>query len=192
MGREGFEPSTLGLREPSDRLGLSRCVWVLQRNRALGAPRVSGCLVLSRCHFADTLADSDKLDGIDSTAFIKGTGRAEGQAVTVPPGLEQPLGPALLGFVQLLYFCPNPTTSNGNLTIVTLSGSPADVWIESGEPNPIYSLLLPGIPLFSPTFPIGDSFHIQVHRAFGVMTIEVATANRPADCIAQAQALLTS
>ena len=55
MGREGFEPSTLGLREPSRDLGLSRPVWDLQGNRAVGIPRISACLGLSRCHFAVTL-----------------------------------------------------------------------------------------------------------------------------------------
>jgi len=33
LGREGFEPSTLGLREPPIRLGLSRLIWVLRENR---------------------------------------------------------------------------------------------------------------------------------------------------------------
>ena len=52
MGREGFEPSTLGLREPSRRLGLSRFVRVLHENPRLVRTRVSGYLVPSRWRFA--------------------------------------------------------------------------------------------------------------------------------------------
>ena len=44
IGREGFEPSTLGLREPLRDLGLPQPVWVLWANRALNAPRVSARL----------------------------------------------------------------------------------------------------------------------------------------------------
>ena len=47
MGREGFEPSTLGLRDTLGRLGLSRFVWVCRRIRisyALGSRVISAPL----------------------------------------------------------------------------------------------------------------------------------------------------
>ena len=54
VDREGFEPSTLGLREPASHLGLSRCIWVLQTNHALDTSSVSAYLGLSRWHFTGT------------------------------------------------------------------------------------------------------------------------------------------
>jgi hypothetical protein len=72
MGREGFEPSTLGLREPSRDLGLSRCVWILQGNGTLTAARVSVCLGPSRCHFAATFTVREEGTGQCNEWKLKG------------------------------------------------------------------------------------------------------------------------
>jgi hypothetical protein len=138
-----------------------------------------------------TVSDSDHLDGIDSTGFVKGSGKAAGQATAVSPGVNLFLGPPMLGFLRLSYFCPSSLTNNGFLWVYNDSGSTANVFIESGDPNPSYRQMAPGDNFFVGGAPGGDSYHIQAQGAPGVMTIEAATVHRASDCHAQAQALLT-
>jgi hypothetical protein len=157
---------------------------------------VGGDLVCNDCvdgpDVTGTVGNSDRLDGIDSTGFMKGAGRAVGQALAVSPGANLFLGPPLAGFLRLSYFCPSPTSNTGFLWVYNDSGSVANVFYESGAANPTYTQMAPGDNFFVGAAAAGDSFHIQAQGALGVMTIEVATVNRSSDCHAQAQAVLTS
>jgi hypothetical protein len=137
------------------------------------------------------VSDSDQLDGIDSTGFIQGTGRADRQAIAIGPGDEVALGDALLGFLLLSYRCPVNQSDAGALTITNVSGDLANVFVEFGGPNPRYFQMLDGDSQQLGAVPTGDAFHIQAQGALGVMTVDVATVNRVDDCHAQAQALLT-
>ena len=126
--------------------------------------------------------------------FIRGGGKAVGQAVVIATGAQHvPLGPPMAGFLRLSYDC-GASYSNGGLHVYNDSGSPANVFVESGEPNPTYYAMPasgPGQELIFDALGTGDSFHIQAQGPLGVLTIEVATVNRASDCHAQAQALLT-
>ncbi len=141
---------------------------------------IGGALDCSGCVGASDLGES----------YIKGAGRATGQALAVTPGANTFLGPPLNGFLRLSYFCPSPTSNTGFLWVYNDSGSVANVFHESGSANPTYVSMAAGANFFVPASPAGDSYHIQAQGALGVMTIEVATVNRSSDCHAQAQALL--
>jgi hypothetical protein len=70
LGREGFEPSTLGLREPSCDLGLSRPLWGLQGNSRFERSRVSAHL--------GRLAGTSLTPSTVNSSRKSGCGRASG------------------------------------------------------------------------------------------------------------------
>jgi hypothetical protein len=136
--------------------------------------------------------DVEKLDEIDSSGFVQGSGRAVGQALVEAPGAHIFLGPPLAGFLRLSYQCPATLTSNGLLHIYNDSGSPANVFVDSGGANPTYRQMPAGDHQTFPASAAGDSFSIQAQGALGVETIQAATVHRATDCHAQAQALRAS
>jgi hypothetical protein len=153
-----------------------------------GHVNCSGCV--SASNISGKVNDSDKLDGIDSTGFIQGTGGAAGQAIAEGPGQHRDLGPAMLGFLRLTYFCPSSLSNQGTLVISNDSGSAANVFEQSGQASTSYvQLPAAGVAGF-PSTPSGDMYHIQAQGGPGVLTIEAATAHRTNDCHAQAQAVL--
>ena len=141
---------------------------------------------------ATVAGNADSLDGLDSTNIVQGAGKVTGQALAVTPGANTFLGPPLNGFLRLSYFCPNPTSNTGFLWVYNDSGSVANVFSESGDANPSYRSMAAGANFFMPASAAGDSWRIQAQGAPGILTIDVATVNRPSDCHAQAQALLTN
>jgi hypothetical protein len=153
-----------------------------------GHVNCSGCV--SAGNVSGRVNDSDKLDGIDSTGFIQGTGGGAGQAIAEGPGQHRDLGPAMLGFLRLTYFCPSALSSQGTLVISNDSGSIANVFEQSGQASTSFvQLPAGGVAGFAST-PSGDMYHIQAQGGPGVLTIEAATAHRTNDCHAQAQAVL--
>ena len=163
----------------------------------LGDVHVTRNLVCGGCVSAGNITgkvdDADKLDGMDSGAFIQGAGQAGGQAVAIPAGQNLWLGNPLLGFLRLIYACPANLASNGTFAATNDSGSLANVFVESGGANPSYYQMNPGDQVQFPASTTGDSWHIQAQGALGIITIEAASVHRSAsnDCHVQAQALLT-
>jgi hypothetical protein len=155
-----------------------------------GALDCIGCV--SAGDISGKVNDSDKLDGIDSTGFVQGGGKAVGQALAEGPGVHLFLGPAMGGFLRLSYACPATLTNNGTFKFYNDSGSDANVFVESGGANPAYYALAPLEQVALGAAPGGDSWHIQAQGALGVLTIEAASVHRASDCHAQAQALLTN
>jgi hypothetical protein len=154
-----------------------------------GKVRVAGALEVNGA-ITGKASDADKLDGIDSTGFAQG--RTSAQAVAEGPGVHLFLGPPMAGFLRLSYQCPATLANNGLLRVYNDSGSVANVFLESGSPNPVYVQMAAGQFYDLTASQAGDSFHIQAQGAPGVLTIEAATVHRASDCHAQAQALLTS
>jgi hypothetical protein len=157
---------------------------------------VGGKLVCTGCvsgaDVTGKVSDADTLDGIDSTGFVQGGGKATGQAIAEPPGAHMMLGPPMAGFLRLSYACPATLSNDGFFKIYNDSGSPANVFVESGTPNPSYFQLAVLGQITLPASASGDSFHIQAQGAPGILTIDAATVHRASDCHIQAQALLTS
>jgi hypothetical protein len=150
-----------------------------------GALDCSGCV--SASNIAGRVDDSDKLDGLDSSAF----GRTLGQSVTVPPSINASLGDPLGGFLGLFYSCSSdPPNGNGSLILWNQSGSVANVFVDSGGTNPQHTAMTAGQQLTYAASATGDSFHIDAQGAPGVMTIDVATVHRADDCHAQALTVL--
>jgi hypothetical protein len=98
----------------------------------------------------------------------------------------------MAGFLRLSYACPNPVTNTGVLRVYNDSGSVANVFFESGDPNPSYASMAPATTHDLLASASGDSFHIQAQGALGILTIEAATVHRASDCHAQAQGVLTN
>jgi hypothetical protein len=155
-----------------------------------------GDLVCGGCVSAGDIGgkvnDSDNLDGIDSTGFVQGGGRAVGQAIAEAPGDHFFLGVPMAGFIRLSYQCPNTLTNFGYFNVYNDSGGPANVFLDSGGGNPTYLQMAAGGHQQFPAAASGDSYFIQAQGGPGIETIEAATVNRSSDCHAQAQALLTN
>lgn len=136
--------------------------------------------------------NADKLDGFDSTGFVRGGGTADGQAIAEAPGANNFLGPATGGFIRLQYLCPASLGTNGTLTIHNVSSGIANLFVDSGFSNPDYLQLASGGFATYPAGPGGDSFSIQAQGGPGVETIEVRTvhSNSSNDCHAQALLML--
>ena len=135
-------------------------------------------------------ADSDTLDGIDSTQFIQGNGQTvAGGRAFAPLAFDNVF--RIEGLFAMAYFCPSILANNGQFFFTNLSGSAANVFVESGDANPTFSVVANQSSLSLGTAASGDSFHIQAQGTFGVATIEAASVHRATDCHAQAQAVLT-
>lgn len=163
----------------------------LDCNGCVGASDIGG--PVANAANAAFAADADRLDGIDSTGFMKGGGGAVGQAAAAPPNSAASLGPAPFGFLRLVYVCPPSIGGNGTFDIHNDSGSTVNVFVESGEANPEFHAVIPGSGLAYAAAPFGESFHIQAQGPLGVLTIEAATVHRASrnDCYAQGQFILT-
>jgi hypothetical protein len=90
-------------------------------------------------------ADSDLLDGKDSTAFVSGSGRAFSGHVTVGSGLQgSPFGNGDdLNGLALRLDCDN-VSSGGNATQVWIrnySSSPTPAWMDNGGADATYATL---------------------------------------------------
>jgi len=136
--------------------------------------------------------NADQLDGIDSSGFIQGGGSMDGQVVDLSPNTIAFLGPAIGGLVRLRYTCPLALGGNGVLRIVNSSTSTANLFVDSGGANPDYFQLGSGGFVDYPAAAGGESFHIQMQGAPGVVTAVVGTVHRSGsnDCHAQALGFL--
>ena len=142
---------------------------------------------------ASSSEDSERLDGIDASGYVRGGGFADGQAIAEAPGANNFLGPATGGLMRLSYVCPASLGNPGVLTIHNASGGVANVFVDSGGANPDYVQLSAGGFITYPAAAGGESFSIQAQGGPGVETIQAATVHRNAsnDCHAQALLMVT-
>ncbi len=140
------------------------------------------------------VGDSDRLDGIDSSAFMQvvSGGAADGQAIATAPNTIVFLGAAFAGFVRLRYSCPASLADNGILSITNSSAALANFFVDSGGVNPDYFQLGPGGFTNYAAEDGGESFFIQAQGSPGVAAIQVGTVHRASsnDCHAQALGVL--
>jgi hypothetical protein len=172
--------------------------------------------LLDSKHAADFLganqkaADSDKLDGIDSTdfvqwnstSFVHGNGTAYQGAVDVPPGATSNL---ILDIqdpqIGLQYACPNDVTTNGWVYVLNRTfQSPQTVRLfsDNGSTDPSYQSLDSGQVHSEAAAANGEHLTFRV-QASGpkLVTIEVFSVHDPAgrvfpgDCHVDVQAFVT-
>ncbi len=117
-------------------------------------------------------------------------GFIQGQAVAMGAGSGSFFGPPFGSFLRLSYDCPASLANSGTLHIMNASGQLANVFVESGTPNPSYFQMAAGGDITFPASATADSFHIQAQGFIGILTIEVATVHRASDCHVQAQGVL--
>jgi len=157
----------------------------------LNADRLDGIDSASFVMLGTKVGDSDTLDGIDSSGFIHGGGVADGQAVDLAPNAVGFLGPEIGGLVRMRYSCPAAIGGNGVFRIINSSTSLANLFVDSGGVNPDFVQLGSGGFIDYPAAAAGDSFHVQIQGAPGVVSVVAATVHRGAtnDCHAQALGL---
>lgn len=130
-------------------------------------------------------ADAELLDGLESTAFVQGNGNVlRGAVALAPSGGASFLG-AFSGFFQVDYFCPSSLMDNGTLRFSNTSSDVLNVFHDSGTANPTYVSVSGGGSFQLPASPTGDSWVIQVQGAPGVAVINAASVHRASDCHAQ-------
>jgi hypothetical protein len=136
-------------------------------------------------------ADADTLDGLDSGAFARGNAQVVGRAIALELNTAATVAFISGGFA-VRYICPAQPADNGVLRLHNDSGgNDMNLFVESGEANPTYEVVPFDDFIDLPAHDDGDSFHLQVQGDFGFATIEAATVNRSDDCHAQAQIVLS-
>ena len=139
-------------------------------------------------------ADSDKLDGLDSTQFVQGKGQALHGARAVPQNSGGYFTVLTTQTPNLLvgYTCPADLTANGWLVFINQSSETMNVFSDNGSTNPNdYRQLAPnGGRVDQLAAASGEHVTFQV-QGTNVATIEVFTVHRTNDCHTQAQALIT-
>ena len=146
-------------------------------------------------------ADSNALDGIDSTGFVRGNGVSMRGGIVRPPEGANPPGHFFLGYsflafdvpsphVGLYYGCPgNQLTTNGFVSIRNDGDDTLNVFVDNGQLDPIFTTLAGnGGQFLVPTLAAGEHLAIQVQSASGMATFEVYSRHRQNDCYAQGQA----
>jgi hypothetical protein len=145
-------------------------------------------------------ADAEKLDGLDSSQLVQGTGSVWRHSQVRSPGDNdfQYIGapspfPGALGELVLGYTCPNPLTNNGNLRIRNTSAETLDVFTDNGSSNPLYFQLGPNAPFDQPAAPTGEQITFHTHSTSGrTWWIVVSSVHRASDCFWEFSAFLVT
>jgi hypothetical protein len=166
----------------------------------LNADRLDGLDASAFLPTSGQAADSQALDGIDSTGFVRGNGVMRHAAVALPPFGANPHGEFFLGYsfvdlhvpsphIGLYYGCPNSQlTTNGYVSVRNEGSETVNVFVDNGQLDPIFFQLSPdGSQHDVPTLAAGEHLSIQVQGA-GMVTFEVYSKHRANDCHVQGQA----
>jgi hypothetical protein len=134
--------------------------------------------------------NADTIDGLDSSAFVRGPGSLRESSSDLPPDaaphvfLDEPA-------FFLYYYCPETLTENGQFGIGNHLDEPMDVFWDNGSGNPEYFSLAAETSTVHAEFqtrPAGELITFQLHTASeGVATIWMMSVHRQSDCHVQAQ-----
>lgn len=146
--------------------------------------------------------NADKLDGLDSTGFIKAgpcapiascKGSNAGGAIGILPGNTGTIA-LVPGLFSVSYACPSDLTQPGVITYVNTSSATENVFADDGGSDPVYQQLAAAGTSPLAATAAGDAFVWQMqHPTAGLATIHAATVNRISgnDCHFQVQAVVT-
>lgn len=139
-----------------------------------------------------TAADSQLLDGLDSSQLIQGKGSVVGAAYATGPNTNTPA--VQIGPWQVYFGCPQDLTVGGNVHFNNPGSLGANVFDDYGGSDPIYFQVNSGTGLSLPTAPAGDLYTFFAQTNGVVALIHVATAQRQAsnDCHFQVEATITN
>jgi hypothetical protein len=136
--------------------------------------------------------NSDKLDNLDSTEFVRGTGKTVGFSTLTPRGNPSVwLGPANW---KVGYYCPLDLTSPGSLTFMNTSATPIDAFAyRTSEPS-VAHVVLEGGDSVSPSFTSGPATYRFDAHGFpdgSVVTVWAAKVHKIASnsCLLQVTAI---
>jgi hypothetical protein len=140
-------------------------------------------------------------DGLDCTgcvspsdlgrSYIAGGGQATTIAATVTKGNSAALA-APGSVAHLDYFCSNPTTGQGSLTITDPGNTPITIFIDNGNADPVVTSLANSDTWYSlNTRAAGEFLIVQVQGVQGVLEAHIAIVHAANDCHVQGQAFFT-
>jgi hypothetical protein len=126
-------------------------------------------------------ADSDTLDDIDSTGFV----RSQANALDMAPGVNNGevlrfFNPNVILDIDVFYSCPSNLSNNGSLNIVNRSSSETiNVFSDNGGDNPnAYTRLGPLQNFAQDAAASGEHITLQAQGAHHMATIEVFSVHR--------------
>jgi hypothetical protein len=141
-------------------------------------------------------ADADLLDGQNSTAFMAGPGKVIEGAVDILPS---PSGDDFFlvlsdgALFEVAYMCPDPLADNGVIRLTNITNGTVNMFTDNGLANPIYQQVPADSAEFPAAFAAGEFITFQLHAPnVGIATIHVMSVHRASDCHVQAQAVISS
>ena len=140
--------------------------------------------------------NSDQLDGIDSSEFLRGRGRSFTNSTSLAPGtvagsfIDLPTETFHFG---LQYSCPagNPSIAAGTLILTNRLNTPVNVFTDTGADNPGHIELAANATLNIPTTNPDDwiDLHVLPRQTFGAARVSIAVLHRTNNCLLHAQVL---
>lgn len=140
-----------------------------------------------------TNLNADKIDGLDSSAFVKGASTISYGKVDIPAGTNAPIITTSNPDLRISYSCPSsPQTANGVLLLSYSGQEPVNVFFDRKSSSSTQHFLLEQGGLTSLSASVQSTEH-ATYQAQGtnLATMEVFTVERTSDCHTQAQALVT-
>jgi hypothetical protein len=139
-------------------------------------------------------ANSELLDGIDSTQFVRGRGRTQFEAVAIPAGATQKVAtvPDDRFPLDLEYACPaTPSGTQGGIFFENDASATINLFIDTGGANPAHYELDVTDGNAVGTEPGGDwvNWHVQSTSSSDGFTVSVASVHRPTSCHVQSQVI---
>jgi hypothetical protein len=139
-----------------------------------------------------TVPGADLLDGLDSSAFLRATGRARAVLGFDPQG-DSPSAPVALDLGTLTFACGNPASIGSDFEFTNFSGGPVDVWtdkVQEGFPPPTTEshTLVPngetaGLAISGPVVASGDALlRMTIASADRVALVEARVAYTGEGC----------
>jgi hypothetical protein len=138
-----------------------------------------------------TAANSDQLNGMDSSQFVSGKAHVSGSAFALCAGC---ISPVLWGgatdtdiYWGIGYVCPETLTQNGSYRFLANPGNGnVNLFIDQGLADPEFLSWPSGVELTRPTNASGEWVHIQVQSGLGwIADIDMFSVHRATDCHVQ-------
>ena len=145
---------------------------------------------------ATNAGNANLLDGLDSTAFVRGNGSIASAGMTMALGQNQTVRMPASGMYTVQFKCPTVPYQDDTmiLTMTTFGGDNIDVWVDAGGGNPLYYLGISNGTAISlaPYGAAADAYTIQVRSNNGKLsTAEITTANFQTFCRVEIQETVT-
>ena len=133
------------------------------------------------------VANATKLDGLDSTQFINGTGSSDAAAIAMAPDSTDYIFTYPDNAFLLAYFCPVDLSSNGTIAFQNRQPTRINMFYDNGLADPVYSSMAPAYSSVNiPANKNGEFLTIQFQGDW-IGTVWIFSVHRAEDCHMEAQ-----